>query len=107
MTNGGFAAIAVTLRAILEPGDEVVFLSPPWFFYELLILAAGGEPVRVGMSPPEFELDLDALMAAFADVDFLDDVISEEIAPYDERGLSVRDDGMERLVTMTLVFAAE
>src|SRR5215210_6949604 len=47
MTNGGFAAIAVTLRAILEPGDEVVFLSPPWFFYELLILAAGGEPVRV------------------------------------------------------------
>ncbi len=64
MTNGGFAAIAVTLRAILEPGDEVVFLSPPWFFYELLILAAGGEPVRVGMSPPEFELDLDALEAA-------------------------------------------
>ena len=38
MTNGGFAALAVALRAILEPGDEVVFLSPPWFFYELLIL---------------------------------------------------------------------
>ena len=43
MTNGGFAAIAVALRAIVEPGDEVVFLSPPWFFYELLILAAGGD----------------------------------------------------------------
>ena len=42
MTNGGFAAIAVSLRAILEPGDEVIFLSPPWFFYEILILAAGG-----------------------------------------------------------------
>ena len=47
MTNGGFAALAVAFRAILEPGDEVVFLSPPWFFYELLILAAGGTPVRV------------------------------------------------------------
>ena len=43
MTNGGFAALAVAFRAILEPGDEVVFLSPPWFFYELLILAAGGD----------------------------------------------------------------
>ena len=43
MTNGGFAAIAVTLRAIVEPGDEVIFLSPPWFFYELLIVAAGGD----------------------------------------------------------------
>jgi aspartate aminotransferase len=47
MTNGGFAALAVTLRAIVEPGDEVVFVSPPWFFYELLITAADGVPVRV------------------------------------------------------------
>ena len=64
MTNGGFAAIAVALRAILEPGDEVVFLSPPWFFYELLILAAGGVPVRVPLAPPAFDLDLAAIDAA-------------------------------------------
>ncbi len=51
MTNGGFAAIAVTMRAILEPGDEVIFLSPPWFFYELLIVAADGVPVRVRLEP--------------------------------------------------------
>ena len=38
MTNGGFAALAVSLRTLLEPGDEAIFLSPPWFFYELLIL---------------------------------------------------------------------
>ena len=41
-----------------SPGDEVIFLSPPWFFYELLILAAGGEPVRVELDPPAFDLDL-------------------------------------------------
>jgi aspartate aminotransferase len=64
MTNGGFAAIAVALRAILEPGDEVVFLTPPWFFYELLIRAAGGVPVRVSLRPPAFDLDLEALRAA-------------------------------------------
>jgi aspartate aminotransferase len=64
MTNGGFAALAVAFRAILEPGDEVVFLSPPWFFYELLILAAGGTPVRVPLAPPSFDLDLPAIAAA-------------------------------------------
>ena len=61
MTNGGFAAIAVTLRAIVEPGDEVVFLSPPWFFYELLIVAADGVPVRVRLDPPAFDLDVAAI----------------------------------------------
>jgi aspartate aminotransferase len=64
MTNGGFAAIAVTLRAILDPGDEVVFLSPPWFFYEILILAGGGEPVRVRLEPPAYELDASTIAAA-------------------------------------------
>jgi aspartate aminotransferase len=64
MTNGGFAALAVTFRAILEPEDEVVFLSPPWFFYELLILAADGVPVRVSLAAPKFDIDLAAVEAA-------------------------------------------
>jgi aspartate aminotransferase len=64
MTNGGFAALAVALRAILEPGDEVVFLTPPWFFYELLIRAAGGVPVRVPLAPPAFDIDPITLAAA-------------------------------------------
>jgi aspartate aminotransferase len=64
MTNGGFAAIAVALRALLEPGDEVVFLSPPWFFYELLILAAEGVPVRVRLDPPAFDIDPAVIEAA-------------------------------------------
>jgi aspartate aminotransferase len=64
MTNGGFAAIAVTLRTLLEPGDEAVFLSPPWFFYEMLILAAGATPVRVRLSAPEFAIDLAAIESA-------------------------------------------
>ena len=64
MTNGGFAAIAVALRTLVEPGDEVVFLTPPWFFYEQLILVAGGEPVRVRLQPPAFDLDIDDIAAA-------------------------------------------
>ncbi len=64
MTNGGFAALAVSLRALVQPGDEVLFLSPPWFFYEILILVAGGEPVRLKLEPPAFDLDVDRIAAA-------------------------------------------
>jgi aspartate aminotransferase len=64
MTNGGFAALATAMRTLVDPGDEVIFLSPPWFFYEQLILAAGGEPVRVKLEPPRFELAIDAIAAA-------------------------------------------
>ena len=64
LTNAGFAALAVTLRAITEPGDEIIFLSPPWFFYELLTAAADAVPVRVRLAPPDFDLDADAIAAA-------------------------------------------
>jgi aspartate aminotransferase len=64
MTNGGFAAIAATLKTLLEPGDEAVFLSPPWFFYEQLILAADAEPVRVRFDMPVCNLDLAAIEQA-------------------------------------------
>lgn len=64
MTNGGFAALAVALRTVVEPGDEVIFISPPWFFYEALILAAHGDPVRVRADAQTFDLDLAAIEAA-------------------------------------------
>jgi len=66
LTTGAFAGLAVTLNAILEPGDEVIFISPPWFFYETLILAAGGVPVRVKIDPITFDLDINAIAAAIS-----------------------------------------
>ena len=64
LTNGAFAAIAVTLSAIVDPGDEVIFISPPWFFYEAMIVSAGGKAVRVKINPSNLDLDLDAIKAA-------------------------------------------
>jgi aspartate aminotransferase len=64
LTNGGFAALAVAMRALVEPDDEVIFLSPPWFFYEFMILAADGVPVRLHLAPPAFEPDLEAIAEA-------------------------------------------
>ncbi|MEP6986849.1 MAG: aminotransferase class I/II-fold pyridoxal phosphate-dependent enzyme, partial [Chloroflexota bacterium] len=51
MTNGAFAALSVTLSTITDPGDEVIFISPPWFFYEALIVSYGAVPVRVKVNP--------------------------------------------------------
>jgi len=64
MTAGAFGGLAVTLRALCDVGDEVIFLSPPWFFYELLIASSGATPVRVRLAAPTFDLDPDAVAAA-------------------------------------------
>ena len=64
MTNAGFGALTVTLRAITEPGDEVLYLSPPWFFYELLIAAADAVPLALKLEPPAFDPDVDAIAGA-------------------------------------------
>jgi aspartate aminotransferase len=64
LTNGAFGALATCIRAVSDPGDEVIYLSPPWFFYESMIRFAGAEPVRVDLSPPGFDLDAEAVAAA-------------------------------------------
>lgn len=64
MTNGTFAGLSIVLTAFVDPGDEVIYISPPWFFYEVLILAAGATPVRVDADRSTFDLDLDAIAAA-------------------------------------------
>lgn len=64
LTTGAFGALSVSLRTILEPGDEVVYVSPPWFFYAPMIRVAGGTPVRTHARPPSFDPDLGELAAA-------------------------------------------
>lgn len=64
LTPGAFGAIAVALRSICDHDDEVIFLSPPWFFYEAMIILADARPVRVKLAPPSFDLDVDAIAAA-------------------------------------------
>lgn len=61
MTTGAFGGLAATLRAVVDPGDEVMYLSPPWFFYVPMILSLGAKPVRVDLTPPAFELPVDAI----------------------------------------------
>lgn len=45
VANGAKQAIANALFALLEPGDEVILLSPFWVSYEISVKLAGGVPV--------------------------------------------------------------
>lgn len=64
LTRGAAGAIALALATVVDPGDEVIFLSPPWFFYEAMIVAGGATPVRVRLEPPAFDLDVEGIVAA-------------------------------------------
>jgi len=64
LTRGAHGGLAAALNVVVDPGDEVIFISPPWFFYEALILGAHGKPVKVRVKPRGFDLDVDAIAAA-------------------------------------------
>jgi aspartate aminotransferase len=64
LTRGAHGALALAMSMVLDPGDEVVFVSPPWFFYEALILGAHAEPIRVRADEATWDLDLDAIERA-------------------------------------------
>lgn len=64
MTNGAFGAIASALRAVVDPGDEVIYLSPPWFFYVPMIASLGAKAIRVDLSPPDFALPMEGIAGA-------------------------------------------
>jgi aspartate aminotransferase len=63
MTTGAFAGLPVTLRAVVDPGDEVIYLSPPWISYAGIIRSVVAEPVRVKLQPP-FDLDVEGIRRA-------------------------------------------
>ncbi|WP_329038819.1 pyridoxal phosphate-dependent aminotransferase [Streptomyces sp. NBC_00178] len=66
VTTGATEAVAASLLALLEPGDEVIALEPYYDSYAACIALAGGTRVPVTLRPHEgaYRLDLDELRAA-------------------------------------------
>ncbi|MFJ4687185.1 pyridoxal phosphate-dependent aminotransferase [Streptomyces sp. NPDC091377] len=69
VTAGATEAIAASLLALLEPGDEVVALEPYYDSYAACIAMAGARRVPVTLRPRAgaFRLDLDELRDAVTD----------------------------------------
>ncbi len=68
VTVGGSEAIDVCMRALLNPGDEVIIPEPCFVCYEPLASLAGGTPVPiVTREEDNFKLTPDALRAAITE----------------------------------------
>jgi len=67
VTAGATEALAATLLALVEPGDEVITFEPFYDAYGALIRLAGGTHVTVPLTAPDFLPDESTLRAAFSD----------------------------------------
>ncbi|MFC8170978.1 pyridoxal phosphate-dependent aminotransferase [Streptomyces sp. NPDC057242] len=69
VTAGATEAIAASLLALVEPGDEVIALEPYYDSYAACVAMAGGTRVPVTLRPHQgaYVLDLDELRAAVTD----------------------------------------
>ena len=65
VTVGGSEAIDMCIRALVQPGDEVIIPEPCFVCYEPITTLSGGVPVHVACrQEDEFRLRADALKAA-------------------------------------------
>ena len=64
VTMGATEALAASILALCEPGDEVVALEPSYDSYAAACAMAGARLVRVPLTPPSYDLDVDRLRAA-------------------------------------------
>ena len=65
VTVGGSEAIDLTIRAVVQPGDEVIIPEPCFVCYYPITTLSGGVPVHVACrQEDEFRLRADALKAA-------------------------------------------
>ena len=66
VTSGATEALAAAIFATVEPGDEVIVLTPAYDAYVPLIRRAGGLPVEVALQPPGWRIERAAIEAALS-----------------------------------------
>ncbi|MDO4189202.1 MAG: aminotransferase class I/II-fold pyridoxal phosphate-dependent enzyme [Lachnospiraceae bacterium] len=68
VTVGGSEAIDIGLRAMIDPGDEVLIPQPSYVSYEPCTILAGGTPVIIELkNENEFRLTKEELLEAITD----------------------------------------
>ena len=66
VTSGATEALAASLLALLEPGDEAVLFEPLYDSYLPIVRRGGAEPRLVRLEPPDWRVPAEALAAAFS-----------------------------------------
>jgi len=96
VTAGATEALAATLLALVEPGDEVVTFEPFYDAYGALIAMAGARHVAVPLRAPDFAPDLDELAQAVTDKTKV--IIVND--PHNPTGATLGDAAKRRIVEL-------
>jgi aspartate/methionine/tyrosine aminotransferase len=64
VTSGATEALAAAILAVVEPGDEVIVMTPAYDAYAPLIRRAGGVVREVRLAPPNWRIERSALEGA-------------------------------------------
>ncbi|HEX8308806.1 MAG TPA: aminotransferase [Allosphingosinicella sp.] len=65
VASGATEALAASLIALIEPGDEVLLFQPLYDLYLPMVIRAGGVPRFVRLTPPGWRITEEALAEAF------------------------------------------
>lgn len=67
VTPGGKFAIYLAVRAMINPGDEVMILEPAWVSYGPIVEVSDGIPVYVSLKPEnDYKITREILEAAYS-----------------------------------------
>lgn len=61
ITAGATQAIYTAIASVVKDGDEVIIFEPAYDCYAPAILVAGGKPVYIQLSQPDFSIDWEAV----------------------------------------------
>lgn len=67
ITSGATEALCASILSLVQAGDEVIVFEPMYDSYIPIIERAGGVPVIVQLSPPNWEITDEDLAKAFSD----------------------------------------
>ena len=96
LTSGASSAIAITFKALVCPGEQVITVSPYFMEYKTWTHDAGGELIEVPARADDFQIDVPAMEAA----------INEKTAvviinsPNNPVGSIYSDDNLKELATV-------
>lgn len=66
VTSGATEALADCLIAMLQPGDEAILFEPAYDSYRPIVESVGACAIAVRLSPPDWQLPIEALERAFS-----------------------------------------
>jgi len=66
VTAGGTQALFAAITALVHPGDEVILFEPAYDSYAPAVKLAGGNPVYISLSFPEYSIPWDEVKSAMS-----------------------------------------